>query len=150
MAQEKLPVVATFSILGDFVKNVGGERVAITTLVGPNGDAHVYAPSPADARKLAEAKLVIVNGLRYEGWIDRLVKASGTKAALAVASKGVKAREAEGHGTRPRARSARLAVGRQREDLRRQYPRRADARRPGGQGHLRKERRRLSEEARRT
>ncbi len=98
MAQEKLPVVATFSILGDFVKNVGGERVAITTLVGPNGDAHVYAPSPTDARKLAEARLVIVNGLRYEGWIDRLVKASGTKAALAVASKGVKAREAEGHG----------------------------------------------------
>ncbi len=99
MAQEKLPVVATFSILGDFVKNVGGERVAITTLVGPNGDAHVYAPSPTDARKLAEARLVIVNGLRYEGWIDRLVKASGTKATLAVASKGVKAREAEGHGT---------------------------------------------------
>ena len=98
MAQEKLPVVATFSILGDFVKNVGGERVALTTLVGPNGDAHVYAPSPADARKLAEAKLVIVNGLRYEGWIDRLVKASGTKAALAVASRGVKARETEGHG----------------------------------------------------
>jgi zinc/manganese transport system substrate-binding protein len=101
LAQEKLPVVATFSILGDFVKNVGGDRVALTTLVGPNGDAHVYAPSPADARKLAEAKLVIVNGLRYEGWIDRLVKASGTKAALAVASKGVKAREtkdAHGHG----------------------------------------------------
>ncbi len=96
-AQEKLPVVATFSILGDFVKNVSGDRVALTTLVGPNGDAHVYAPSPADARKLAEAKLVIVNGLRYEGWIGRLVKASGTKAALAVASKGVKAREAEGH-----------------------------------------------------
>jgi zinc/manganese transport system substrate-binding protein len=98
LAQERLPVVATFSILGDFVKNVGGDRVALTTLVGPNGDAHVYAPSPADARKLAEAKLVIVNGLRYEGWIDRLVKASGTKAALAVASKGVKAREAKGHG----------------------------------------------------
>ncbi|HEY8267316.1 MAG TPA: metal ABC transporter substrate-binding protein [Xanthobacteraceae bacterium] len=99
MAQEKLSVVATFSILGDFVKNVGGERVMLTTLVGPNGDAHVYAPSPADARKLFEAKLVIVNGLRYEGWIDRLVKASGTKAALAVASKGVKARETkDAHG----------------------------------------------------
>lgn len=106
MAQEKFPVVATFSILGDFVKNVGGERVALTTLVGPNGDAHVYAPSPADARKLAEAKLVIVNGLRYEGWIDRLVKASGTKAALAVASKGVKAREtkdAHDHALDPHA-----------------------------------------------
>ncbi len=96
-------VVATFSILGDLVREVGGERVAVTTLVGPDGDAHVYSPSPADAKALAEAKLVVVNGLRFEGWIDRLVKASGTKAAVAVAARGVKPIAAEddhahGHG----------------------------------------------------
>ena len=58
-AQERLNVVASFSILGDFVRNVGGDRVNVTTLVGPNGDAHVYAPTPADAKKIADAKLVV-------------------------------------------------------------------------------------------
>ena len=62
-AQEKVPVVATFSILADFVKNVGGDRVAVSTLVQPNGDAHVYQPSPADAKKVADAKIVFMNGL---------------------------------------------------------------------------------------
>jgi zinc/manganese transport system substrate-binding protein len=92
-AQDKLKVVATFSILADFVKNVGGERVEITTLVGPNADAHVYAPSPADAKKVADAKLVFVNGLGFEGWMTRLVKASGTKATSIVATKGIKSRK---------------------------------------------------------
>ena len=69
----KLSVVATFSILADLVKNVGGDRVAISTLVGPNGDAHVYQPTPSDARTLSEAKLVFVNGLGFEGWLGRLV-----------------------------------------------------------------------------
>ena len=87
---DKLKVIATFSILGDLVKNVGGERVEVATLVGPNGDAHVYSPTPADARKLAEAKLVIVNGLGLEGWMTRLVKASGSKASTVVASQFVK------------------------------------------------------------
>lgn len=98
-AQEKLPVVATFSILGDMVANVGGDRIALKTLVGPDGDAHVYNPTPSDARAVAEARLVFVNGLAFEGWIDRLVKASGTKATLVTATKGVKPREMEdGHG----------------------------------------------------
>jgi zinc/manganese transport system substrate-binding protein len=92
-AQEKLPVVATFSILGDFVKNVGGDRVSVTTLVGPNGDTHVYQPSPADAKKLANAKVIIVNGFKLEGWMDRLVQASGTKASVIVATDGIKPRE---------------------------------------------------------
>ena len=95
-AQDKIKVTATFSILADLVKNVGGERVEVTAIVGPNGDAHVYAPAPADAKKLAESKLVIANGLGFEGWITRLVKASGTKAAHVVASKGVKPRKAAG------------------------------------------------------
>ena len=98
-AQEKLKVVASFSILADFVKNVGGERIDLVSLVGPNGDAHVYAPSPADAKKIADAKVVFVNGLGFEGWISRLVKASGTKAPVVVATKDVKPRKtAGGHG----------------------------------------------------
>ncbi len=99
-AQEtKIPVIATFSILGDLVKNVGGDRIEITTLVGPNSDAHVYEPSPADAKKVAGAKVVFFNGLGFEGWLTRLVKASGTKAPTVTASKGVKSRkmEEEGH-----------------------------------------------------
>jgi len=98
-AQDKLKVVATFSILADLVRNVGGERVAVTALVGANGDAHVYQPSPADAKSLSDARLVFANGLGFEGWITRLVKASGTRAPTVVASTGVKPRRAEdGHG----------------------------------------------------
>jgi zinc/manganese transport system substrate-binding protein len=90
LAAEPLPVVATFSILGDLVKQVGGDRVAVEVLVGPDGDAHVFSPAPADAKRLAAAKLIVVNGLGLEGWIARLIKASGTKAAVVVASQGVK------------------------------------------------------------
>jgi len=92
-AAPKIPVVASFSILGDFVREVGGDRVAVTTLVGPNGDAHVFQPAPADAKKVAAARIVFVNGLGFEGWIDRLVKASGTKAEIAVATKGIAPRD---------------------------------------------------------
>lgn len=94
-AQDKLPVVASFSILGDFVRNVGGERVAVTTLVGPNGDAHVYTPTPADAKKVANAKLVVVNGLGFEGWLPRLVKSSGGKATIVTATQGITPRDAD-------------------------------------------------------
>jgi zinc/manganese transport system substrate-binding protein len=88
-ASARLKVIASFSILGDLVRNVGGDRVELATLVGANGNAHVYEPSPADARKVADARLVFVNGLGFEGWLDRLVKASGTTAAIIVASKGI-------------------------------------------------------------
>jgi zinc/manganese transport system substrate-binding protein len=99
VAQDKLKVLATFSILGDLAKNVGGERVEVSNLVGPNADAHVYNPSPADARKVADARVVVTNGLGFEGWITRLVRASGSKAPVVVASKGVKPRKtAGGHG----------------------------------------------------
>ena len=98
-AQDRLKVIASFSILGDLVKNVGGDRVEVATLVGPNGNAHVYAPSPGDAKKVADAKLVFVNGLGFEGWLERLVKASGTKAPIVVATKGIKPRDRAGdHG----------------------------------------------------
>jgi zinc/manganese transport system substrate-binding protein len=98
---DKLPVVASFSILADVVSNVGGDRVAVKSLVGPNGDAHVYSPSPADAKTLADAKVVFTNGLGFEGWIARLIKSSNTKAPNVVATKGIKPRklaDAHGHG----------------------------------------------------
>src|ERR1700730_4342974 len=72
---EKLPVVATFSVLADFVRNVGGGRGEVTALVGPDGDTHVYQPKPADAERLGTARLIVVNGLGLEGWIDRLIRA---------------------------------------------------------------------------
>jgi zinc/manganese transport system substrate-binding protein len=98
-AEERLKVVATFSILADFVRNVGGERVSVSALVGPNGDAHVYQPSPGDAKTLADARLVFANGLGFEGWINRLVRASGTRAQTVVATTGVKPRKAvDDHG----------------------------------------------------
>ena len=111
-AQERLNVVASFSILGDFVRNVGGDRVSVTTLVGPDGDAHVYTPTPADAKKIADAKLVIVNGLGFEGWLSRLVQSSGSKADHRDRDQRHRAAQA-----RLRCRSACLAIGRQCEDL---------------------------------
>jgi len=104
-ADEPLDVVATFSILGDFVAQVGGDKVKVTTLVGPNGDGHVYEPSPADARATAEADLVVMNGLGFEGWIERLVEAAEYKGPVVVASEGVEplavehaGEEADSHG----------------------------------------------------
>jgi zinc/manganese transport system substrate-binding protein len=88
-AEERLNVVASFSILGDFVRNVGGDRVNVTTLVGPNADVHVYTPAPQDAKRVADAKLVFVNGLGLEGWLPRLVQSAGGKAGVAVASNGI-------------------------------------------------------------
>src|SRR5207253_1275250 len=87
---EKIKVVATFSILDDLVKNVGRDRVEITTLVGRNSDAHVYSPSPSDAKLVADANVVFTNGFGFEGWITRLIKASGTKAPIITAVKGIK------------------------------------------------------------
>ena len=98
MAQDKVKAVATISILGDFVKNVGGDRVEVVTLVGPNGDAHTFSPSPADARKIADAKVVFINGLGLEGWITRLVVASGTKAPTVTTTTGIKSRRMEEDG----------------------------------------------------
>jgi zinc/manganese transport system substrate-binding protein len=92
---QPVPVVASFSILGDLVKNVGGDRITVSTLVGPDGDAHVFQPAPADAKKVAAAKVVFVNGLGFEGWMERLVKASGTKAQMVTASTGVQSRQME-------------------------------------------------------
>jgi zinc/manganese transport system substrate-binding protein len=88
-AAERLNVVASFSILADFVRNVGGDRINLTTLVGADSDVHVYTPAPSDAKRIADAKLVIVNGLGLEGWLPRLVQSSGGKAQVVTASAGI-------------------------------------------------------------
>ena len=88
-SDKPIPVVATFSILGDMVKRIGGERVAVTTLVGPDGDTHVYQPTPADARAVSEAKILVVNGLQFEGWLDRLIEASDFRGVRVVATHGI-------------------------------------------------------------
>ncbi|WP_040240728.1 metal ABC transporter substrate-binding protein [Chromohalobacter japonicus] len=88
-AEAPMNVVASFSILGDMVENVGGEHVDVATLVGPDGDAHVFSPSPTDARAVGEADLFVVNGLHFEGWLDRLVEASGYEGPIVVASEGI-------------------------------------------------------------
>jgi len=88
-AQERLNVVASFSILADFARAIGGDRVDVMTLVGPNADVHVYTPAPSDAKTIAGAKLVIVNGLGLEGWLPRLVQSAGGKATIVVASTGI-------------------------------------------------------------
>ena len=111
LALAKVPVTATFSILGDLVQQVGGDQVSVSTLVGPNGDAHVYQPTPQDIRTLAHSKLLVSNGLGFEGWLERLDSASGFKGVKVVASQGIQPRhmaeeeeegsehehEAEGH-----------------------------------------------------
>ena len=82
-------VVATFSILGDMVSRIGGEHVAVTTLVGPDGDTHVYRPTPADARALSEADILVVNGLDFEGWLDRLIETADFDGVRVVATAGI-------------------------------------------------------------
>ncbi|UGA42023.1 metal ABC transporter substrate-binding protein [Bradyrhizobium quebecense] len=96
-AEERIHVVASFSILADMVRNVGGNSVDVMALVGPDGDAHVYAPTPADAKKVADARLLVINGLGFEGWLPRLLQASGSKAPVAVATKGIMPRKMGGH-----------------------------------------------------
>jgi zinc/manganese transport system substrate-binding protein len=103
-AQAPAPrVVASFSILADMARELAPAGVQVTALVGPNADAHVYAPSPADGKRLAEADLVLINGLGFEGWIERMVKISGYRGTVAVASQGIQARTGGHHGTDPHA-----------------------------------------------
>jgi zinc/manganese transport system substrate-binding protein len=87
-ADTRLKVVATFSILGDFAREVGGDRIDLMTLVGPDADAHTFQPRPTDARTLARAQVLVSNGLGFEGWIDRLAEAAGFKGRWIVASAG--------------------------------------------------------------
>jgi zinc/manganese transport system substrate-binding protein len=92
-ASERLPVVASFSILGDVTREIGADRIDLSVLVGPDGDAHVFQPRPADGKSVARAKLIIVNGLNFEGWMDRLLKSANATGAVVTAAEGVKPRD---------------------------------------------------------
>jgi len=84
-----LRVVASFSLLADMLREIGGDTISVHALVGPGADAHVFTPRPADAQRVAQAELVVVNGLGFEGWLDRLVRASGYTGPVLVATQGV-------------------------------------------------------------
>lgn len=98
MAADKLKVLASFSIIGDMAARVGGDRVEVTTLVGPNGDAHVYEPKPDDAKAATAADLLLVNGLGFEGWLNRLIEASGSKDKIVTLTEGIKSHAMEEEG----------------------------------------------------
>jgi zinc/manganese transport system substrate-binding protein len=90
--------VASFTVLADIVKQVGGDRVKVKSLVGPDGDPHTFEPTPQDSLALSKADVVFVSGLGLEGWMDRLVTASGYKGQPVVASRGVTTRSMEEEG----------------------------------------------------
>jgi zinc/manganese transport system substrate-binding protein len=91
-ANAPLRVVASFSILADIARNIGDDAVEVTSLVGADSDAHTFQPSPEDAKKLAKADLILINGLGFEGWMQRLIEASGSKAKVVTVSDGLQAR----------------------------------------------------------
>jgi zinc/manganese transport system substrate-binding protein len=92
-AADRLNVVTSFSILADFARQVGGDKVEVTALVGPDSDVHVYTPTPHDARDVGAARLLIINGLGLEGWMPRLLQASASKAQIVTASQGIVPRQ---------------------------------------------------------
>lgn len=95
-ADKPLQVVASFSILADITREVAGDAAVVTSLVAPNADAHVFEPTPSDAQRIKAADLVVINGLRFEGWIDRLVKSSGYKGPVVAATEGIQPRLVRG------------------------------------------------------
>lgn len=101
----KLSVIASFSVLADLVHQIGGDHVTVRPLVGPDGDAHVYQPTPGDVRDLGRAQVLVVNGLGLEGWMDRLVASSGFKGERIVATAGIKplTMEPEDEDTAPKS-----------------------------------------------
>jgi len=96
-AEKPLRAVASFSILGDLVRQVGGEHVAVDVLVGPGADAHVFQPTPAQARQVAQAQVMFSNGLGFEGWMSRLLKTAGYKGRQVVVSQGIAPLKEAGH-----------------------------------------------------
>jgi zinc/manganese transport system substrate-binding protein len=94
-AADKIKVATSFSVLGDMVKQIGGDRVEVSSFVGPNGDAHVYEPTPGDAKTLVDSAVLVVNGLGLEGWMTRLQKSSGFKGKVVTATTGIKTRQME-------------------------------------------------------
>jgi len=97
----KLRVIATYSILGDLVKNVVGDEAEVVTLVGPDGDAHTFDPSPQNGMTVADAQVIFENGVGFETWLDKLYSSSGSKAVRVVVTKGLEFREGQcNHSTK--------------------------------------------------
>jgi len=97
-AAAALPVVATFSILGDLVRQVGGERLQLDVLIGPDSDAHIFQPRPSHARQVRQARLLFSNGLGFEGWMPRLLQSAAFRGQHVVVSRGIAALRSAGHG----------------------------------------------------
>jgi zinc/manganese transport system substrate-binding protein len=95
-AERPLRVIASFTVVADWVQVVGGDEVAVRTLVGPDADAHVYEPTPTDVREVAAADVLVMNGLGFEGWMSRLVQSSGFHGRTLEASRGVRTRNLNG------------------------------------------------------
>jgi zinc/manganese transport system substrate-binding protein len=96
-ATEKPKVVASFSIIGDMTREVAGDNIELKTLVGANGDAHEYEPTPTDVKAIASADLLLINGLKFEGWVERLIKSANYKGKVIVVSNGGKLIENDPH-----------------------------------------------------
>ena len=94
---DKVHVVTSFSILADLVRAIGGEAVDVVSLVGPDGDAHVFEPTPQDARTLQRARVLVTNGLGFESWMARLKQSAGFKGQEVVATQGVEPRRLTAH-----------------------------------------------------
>jgi zinc/manganese transport system substrate-binding protein len=92
-AQAAPRVVASFSILGDMVAQIAGERVSLRTIAGPNADAHSFQPRPSDAEALRGAALVLRNGLGFDGWMDRMIRAANFRGPVATATDGITPRQ---------------------------------------------------------
>ena len=99
-AADRIKVVASFSILGDLAGNIGGAHVEVVNLIGPNGDPHVFEPSPADASLITDARMVVVNGFGLEGWLNRLIAVSNKRALIVIATQGIAPRASEADRTR--------------------------------------------------
>jgi ABC-type Zn uptake system ZnuABC Zn-binding protein ZnuA len=96
---DPLSVVASFSILGDLVRQVGGNAIQVTSLIGPGVDAHTYDPAPADLVALSEADIIFENGLGFEPWLDGFFASAQPAATRIVVSDGITPREIGGEDT---------------------------------------------------
>ena len=98
LGQQRLSVVASFSILADMTRQVGGDRIALRAIAGADVDAHGFQPKPSDAAALTNAAIVIRNGLGFEGWLDRMIRSSGFKGRMVTTTEGIAPRMMEAHG----------------------------------------------------
>jgi zinc/manganese transport system substrate-binding protein len=92
LAGDRIKVAATFSVIGDMVANVAGDRVELATLVGPDGDTELYQPTLADGKVVAEARILFMNGLNddFEPWLEPLLRQAQFTGTKVVVSRGAK------------------------------------------------------------